>query len=257
MRKCPYGSDPKVYRREFRTSDISLRFFLREEKLQIPEDQYGYQAVCGRRTLFPRISVGTVYPDSGKYRNRESDAFLTRWMNSVRADQLPDGAVPDVVPYIKAYQSVNKAMSGFDTSCGWGDAVIRVPLAVYQAYGDRRILEENYGAMTKWMDYIDGRAKNHHPKAYETWDEEQKARSRYLWNTDFHFGDWLVPSMVLGNPDGSAMINTAYATMGIVAPAYYAFSARSMKGNKRITGRNAGEGSGKYDRGSSTCKWRN
>lgn len=169
--------------------------------------------------------------------NRESDAFLTRWMNSVRADQLPDGAVPDVVPYIKAYQSVNKAMSGFDTSCGWGDAVIRVPLAVYQAYGDRRILEENYGAMTKWMDYIDGRAKNHHPKAYETWDEEHKARSRYLWNTDFHFGDWLVPSMVLGNPDGSAMIHTAYATMGIVAPAYYAFSARSMKEVSEILGK--------------------
>lgn len=169
--------------------------------------------------------------------NRESDAFLTRWMKSVRADQLPNGAVPDVVPYIKAYRSVNKAMSGFDTSCGWGDAVIRVPLAVYQAYGDRRILEENYDAMKRWIDYIDDRAKNHHPEEYGIWDAEHKARSRYLWNTDFHFGDWLVPSMVLGNPDGAAMLDTAYATMGIVAPAYYAFSARSMKEVAEILGK--------------------
>ena len=160
--------------------------------------------------------------------NRESNAFLTRWMQSVRADQLPNGAVPDVVPYMKAYQGVNK-LFGTDTSCGWGDAVIIVPLAVYRAYGDTKILEQNYEAMIKWMNYIYDRTQNHHPDDYAAWDKTRQERSKYLWNTDFHFGDWLVPSMVLGNPDGGAMMDTAFATKDIVAPAYYAFSARSMK----------------------------
>lgn len=31
-----------------------------------------------------------------------------------------------------------------DTSCGWGDAILMVPWAVYQAYGDMKILKDNY-----------------------------------------------------------------------------------------------------------------
>ena len=87
------------------------------------------------------------------------------------------------------------------------------------------------------MEYIRSRAENVHPEGYESWDEEHKARSRYLWNTDFHFGDWLIPSIVLGNPDALAMNETAYATMGIVAPAYYAFSAKNMADISRILGK--------------------
>lgn len=160
--------------------------------------------------------------------NRAAGPFLTGWMNNVRAEQLESGAVPMIVPYLKAYATFLRDQLGADTSCGWGDAVIMVPYAVYRAYGDRRILEENYDAMLRWMDYIDSRAKNCHPEGYDTWDEARRARSRWLWNTDYHFGDWLIPSMVLGNPDGNAMGSTALATMHIVAPAYYAFSARNM-----------------------------
>ena len=170
--------------------------------------------------------------------NRDADAFLTRWMKSVRIDQRPDGAVTDVVPYLPAYELMNKE-SGFHTSCGWGDAVIRVPLAAFTAYGDRRILADNFDAMEKWMAYIRDRCENHHPDGYEEWDDEHKERSKYLWNTDFHFGDWLVPSMVLGNSDGGAMIETAFRTMVYVAPAYYAFSARSMVEVAKALGMNS------------------
>lgn len=169
--------------------------------------------------------------------NRSADAFLTSWMANVRADQLENGAIPDIVPFLKAYEKFLLAGHGSITSCGWGDAVITVPYAVYQAYGDKQILEENYEAMEKWVSYIKSRAENHHPKEYETWDERHRERSRYLWNTDFHFGDWLIPSLVLGNPDGSAMMETAYATMEIVAPAYFAFSAKNMAAVSDILGK--------------------
>lgn len=159
--------------------------------------------------------------------NRDGNAFLTRWMKFLREDQGENGSVPSVVPYLKAYQAVMQ-LFGTETSCGWGDAVLIVPLSVYKACGDTRILEENYVAMKKWLSYIQNRAENTHPDAYEEWDEEHKKRSKFLWNTDFHFGDWLVPSMVLGNTDGGAMIETAFKTKDVVAPAYYAFSAKSM-----------------------------
>lgn len=167
---------------------------------------------------------------------RDANAFLTSWMANVRAEQLQDGAIPMIVPYLTAYQTFLKANLGTDTSCGWGDAVIIVPYAVYQAYGNRQILEENYEAMTKWLNYITNRAENNHPDDYESWDEARRENSRYLWNTDFHFGDWLIPSIVLGNPDANAMNETAYATMGVVAPAYYAFSALYMSKIAEILG---------------------
>lgn len=171
--------------------------------------------------------------------NRSANAFLTAWMQNVRADQLENGAIPDIVPDLPAYKKFLTEAFGFETSCGWGDAVIIVPFAVYQQYGDRRILEENYEAMKRWMAYVKGRCENSHPEGYETWDEERKTRSRYLWNTDFHFGDWLIPSIVLGNPDGMAMNRTAEETMQIVAPAYAAFSAMNMAKIAEILGEDA------------------
>lgn len=168
--------------------------------------------------------------------NRDADAFLSSWMDNVRAEQLADGAVPMIVPYLKAYATFLRDNLGSDTSCGWGDAVIIVPYALYRAYGDQRVLKENYTAMKRWMDYIRGRAENSHPEGYESWEPARKERSRYLWNTDFHFGDWLIPSIVLGNPDAMAMNQTAYATMATVAPAYYAFSAKNMADIAAILG---------------------
>lgn len=169
-------------------------------------------------------------------KNRNADTFLTRWMMSVQADQLENGAVPNVVPYLKSYRRMAQVTTGFDTCCGWGDTVIQIPLTLYREYGDKRILASNYPAMKKWIYYIKNRAENYHPDDYETWDEARKKRSKYLWNTDFHYGDWLIPSMVLGNPDGTAMISTARATMKYVAPAYYANSALSMSNVADILG---------------------
>lgn len=169
--------------------------------------------------------------------NRNADAFLTKWMENVRKDQLDDGAVPMVVPYLKAYASFVKGLTGSDTSCGWGDVVLRAPYAVYRAYGDRKILEDNYTVMSRWLQFIRSRAENHHPQGWSDWEDGRKERSRYLWNTDFHFGDWLIPSLVLGNPDGGAMLDTAYVTMGSVGPAYYAYSALSMAEIAEILGK--------------------
>ena len=170
---------------------------------------------------------------------RNADAFLTGWMANVRAEQMEHGEIPMIVPYLKAYATFLRDNLNADTSCGWGDAVLRVPLSVYEAYGDRRILEENYEAMKKWLSYIEDRAANHHPEEYDTYTDQQKEHDRYLWSTDFHFGDWLVPSMVLGNPDAMAMNNTAYATMRYVAPAYFAYSTLLMKKVAEILNRDS------------------
>lgn len=168
---------------------------------------------------------------------RGAHAFLRSWLRSLRAEQLATGAVPMIVPYLKAYRTFLKDQLGSDTSSGWGDAVILAPLALWRAYGDKRALEESYPAMQAWLAYIEQRARTQHPAGFESWSPEERERDRYLWNTDFHFGDWLIPSIVLGNPDANAMNLTAERTMGVVGPAFYAFTAEKLGEVAGILGR--------------------
>lgn len=170
-------------------------------------------------------------------KNRHADAFLNRWMMNVRAEQMDKGEIPNVIPYLKSYRTMANVTTGFHTSCGWGDVIEQVPLTLYREYGDKRALEINYPAMQLWINYIRDRVWNHHPDEYVNWDTEHQERSHYLWNTDFHYADWLVPSMVLGNPDGTAMIQTARETMKYVAPAYFANTACTMAEIAQILGK--------------------
>ncbi|WP_172196561.1 alpha-L-rhamnosidase [Saccharibacillus qingshengii] len=92
--------------------------------------------------------------------------FFTKWLKDLAAEQLPSGGVPFVVPNILG--------EGSHSSAAWGDAAVICPWTIYLCYGDRRILDEQYDSMTAWVEYI--RAQG---------DDE------LLWNTGFHFGDWL------------------------------------------------------------------
>ena len=72
---------------------------------------------------------------------------------------------------------------------GWSDAIVWVPYAMYRATGNELILRENYEAMCRWCEYIIRTAAQKRstlpiPEEYDKW----------LWNTGFHFGEWLIPS---------------------------------------------------------------
>lgn len=93
----------------------------------------------------------------------ESARFLTKWLDDLRDGQPDDGAFPDVAPFIG---TVGKGVAG------WGDAGVTVPWALYQAYGDKRVLEQSWSSMLKWLDYL------------------EKHSSGYLRPAE-GYGDWL------------------------------------------------------------------
>lgn len=176
----------------------------------------------------------TVYaPTMCFLRNEEN--FLQKWLRNCRAEQQEGGEIPTVVPFLESYREMNKYY-GTDTSCGWGDVIVSVPWSVYMAYGNKGVLEENYHAMKKWMQYVQHCAESEMLEGYEEFEEERKERQKYLWNTGFHYGDWLVPGMVMNTTDDMAMINTAYATKEVVAPAYYAYSTKLMSQIAEVLG---------------------
>jgi len=101
--------------------------------------------------------------------------FFRKWLRDLRASQLPDGGVPFVIPdiltpVIHREPKIKESHS----STGWGDAATIVPWTVYERTGDDGLLAEQYPSMVAWVEYIRSRAEG-----------------GLIWNTGFHFGDWV------------------------------------------------------------------
>jgi alpha-L-rhamnosidase len=97
----------------------------------------------------------------------------------VALDQRADGCVANMSPCPPA-EGFDGPLGGLHGSAGWGDAVVSVPWDLYQAYGDVSLLREMWGAMTAWVRFA-----------------AAAAGERYLWDTGFHWGEWLEPGVVV------------------------------------------------------------
>lgn len=78
--------------------------------------------------------------------NMDVAGFMTKWSQDVEDAQGEEGSIPAVVP------NINGLMN--DGGPAWADAVIICPWTIYLCYGDKRILEENYKAMTRFMNFL-------------------------------------------------------------------------------------------------------
>ena len=89
--------------------------------------------------------LGDPAKDSeGEAFNFNVAAFYTKWLEDIRLDQRPDGALPDVSPIYWTFYSGDIV---------WPSVITVVPDWFYAFYGDRRILESNYRAMENWVDF--------------------------------------------------------------------------------------------------------
>lgn len=122
--------------------------------------------------------------------------FFTKWLKDLEADQLPDGGVPFVIPHVLNPNS--------HSSAAWGDAAVICPWTIYMCYGDARILEVQYDSMKAWVSYMRSQGDN-----------------EYLWNTGFHFGDWVA----LDAKEGSYIGATP---RDLIATAFYAYSTKLL-----------------------------
>ncbi|MEU4612825.1 family 78 glycoside hydrolase catalytic domain [Streptomyces umbrinus] len=120
--------------------------------------------------------------------------FSRKWLRSVRDDQLPDGRIANFSPdgrRIKHHLDDQFAM--MTGSAGWGDAIVAVPWELYESYGDREILAENWEAMVRWVEWAltTARTARHHTRVERS--AEPLAHEQYLWDGSFHWGEWTEP----------------------------------------------------------------
>ncbi|WP_399894608.1 alpha-L-rhamnosidase [Streptomyces sp. BBFR51] len=86
-----------------------------------------------------------VFAPTASY-TMESARFLTKWLGDLRDSQTSDGAFTDVAPMVG---TVGHGVAG------WGDAGVTVPWSLYQAYGDRRVLEDAWPSIQAWLTYLE------------------------------------------------------------------------------------------------------
>lgn len=127
--------------------------------------------------------------------NFDAEKFYRKWLADLAADQRADGGVGRVVPDL--FQKPQP-------SAAWGDAAVICPWTVYQAYGDKEILRNQFPSMKKWVDYI-----------------TSHTQERYLWIGGNHYGDWLGLDAPAGSYKGSSRDD-------LIASAYYAYSTELL-----------------------------
>jgi len=77
--------------------------------------------------------------------NRDVAAFFTKWVRDVN-DGQHKGSYRDVAPTVPALRDIGAP--------AWGDAGVNVPMALYECYADRQLLEESFPYMERWIDYL-------------------------------------------------------------------------------------------------------
>jgi alpha-L-rhamnosidase len=141
--------------------------------------------------------------------NMDVAGFFTKWLKDLAADQFSTGAVPFVVPDILSTPA--RPAGG---AAGWGDAATVIPWNMYLAYGDLRMLEQQYPSMQKWVDY-----------------EQARAGADNIWDGDFQFGDWL--------DFFSTAKNTRFGSTSpdLIATAYFAHSTDILQRSAVLLGK--------------------
>ena len=143
-------------------------------------------------------------------------AFFTKWMIYVDDAQTPDGVFPDVAPRVPERGRNSVGLDGLRGAAGWADAGIIVPWTIWRVYGDRRIIARHWGAMVKWLDWLER-------------TNPSGIRENELGN---NYGDWLcIPT------DTSFRTHSPMKTL--LATAYWADDATKMARMARELGRDA------------------
>ncbi len=150
---------------------------------------------------------------------------LRKWLGECRLAQEESGLVQNIAPVNDQRNQISMMLQG---SAGWGDACILVPWALYQAYGEQAILEENYDMMTRWLAFCESRTReNTRPQ------NENNPWKEYLADQGFHFGEWCEPDV----NNMLAMRKNAMEGAPEVATAYFYRSASILAKIAKILGK--------------------
>ena len=146
----------------------NIRWSTRSNMVSVPTD-------CPQREKAGWTGDIQVFAPTGCF-NYDLYGFLSAWLGQMRLSQTEDGGIPIIIPSYPAQTAMQTKTFGGNTSAAWSDACVLVPLALYECFGDKKVLADNRNMMERWLEFIEANSHD------------------YLWDEGYHFGDWMIPS---------------------------------------------------------------
>ncbi len=166
-----------------------------------------------------------VFAETGSF-FANTDNFFHKWMRDMRDSQTERGGIPGVAPLAQYGNEM--------TRLGWADAMVIVPWVVWKQFGDTAIIDENWDAMTKFVDYIGGVKYDHHALKDD--------------NLDYQWADWLSyeplesagEGIYTTDARGNRIVRPeAYQYWNYLSANYWLMDAEMMRDMALATGRDA------------------
>ncbi len=145
---------------------------------------------------------------------RSAYPFFRKWLKDVAFDQTEEGGVPHIVPNSLQFHHISDWLLGQGThsAAAWADVAVINPWTMYLTYGDKRILQEQFDSMKKWIDFMRAHAVD------------------FIWNYKLQFGDWVALDAQEGSYFGATPND-------LTCTAYFAYSTSLFVKICRILGR--------------------
>ena len=157
--------------------------------------------------------------------NMDVSGYMTKWMRDVIDSRTPDGAATDVAPALNAAAGAP----------GWADVITVAPWTLYMFYGDTRIIESNYAAMSDWLAYMRNHATDglYARGRYGDWVPVEPSPKETLAGAYQYLSTKYVADMaeVLGKTDEAAELRREAATLaGLFNQCYFNAADNQYKG---------------------------
>lgn len=192
---------------DFRIGDPVIRKFWQNSVWSQKSNFFGLPTDCPQRDeRLGWMGDAQVFWPAAAF-NMDTQAFTARVCEDQRAAQRRNGGFVDCIPPF-----VPGAVS---SSPGWADAGIVLPHTAWRQYGDTGVVDANWTAMTRYMDWIAASNPGH------LWEKSR----------GFDYGDWLA----VDAPDHNPGLPTT--PKDLIATAHWARNAAMMAAMARGTGR--------------------
>ena len=140
--------------REVSSFECSNELFTKTHRLIERAERSNMQAVltdCPHREKLGWLEQDHLCGPSLLY-NYDMTRFAPKVIRDITDTQKSDGMVPTTAPQYVSFGNL------FDDSPEWGSTLIIMPFMYYEQYGDSTLITANYGAMSRYVDYLTSRA---------------------------------------------------------------------------------------------------
>ena len=149
-------------------------------------------------------------PVTSRYSRRQQPSLTTSPVSPTSGSATWPSTNNPTVWCATTFPARRPHVNDVEGSSGWGDAAVTVPWQMWVSYRDRDLLARQYPSAVAWLQFAENAARNGRAPERIAANPVAPAHEQYLWDTGFHWGEWLEPGVPIDLTTEQAIVATAY-----------------------------------------------